>query len=165
MAVFRRKKIILPGTHGVVIEKIEETLSKNGKKFFKITLKKKNDRAKSEFWVDEESHLIQKIINIIFQDDDREEFETREFIGKEIVVDVKKGKGDFYNISDIKSIDEFEEVEENGREEESYGLEKELFDEEEHEIDDFDFGDNFDDDDFDNDDIYEEDDEEDLLNF
>ncbi|MDU4414959.1 hypothetical protein GKD08_14810 [Paeniclostridium sordellii] len=165
MAVFRRKKIILPGTHGVVIEKIEETLSKNGKKFFKITLKKKNGRAKSEFWVDEESNLIQKIINIIFQDDDREEFETIEFIGKEIVVDVKKGKGDFYNISDIRSIDEFEEVEENEIKEESYDLEKELFDEEEHDIDDFDFGDNFDDDDFDDDDIYEEDDEEDLLNF
>ena len=144
MPIFRRRKSIFSGTHWVVIETIEETFSKSNKKFFKVTVKKKNDRAKREFWIGEESYLIEKLIDLIFEDDDREEFDSGEFIGKEIVIDVKKGEGEYYNISDIRSIDGFKEVEEDYEKEEKERL---YFVDD----DDFDFNDddNFD---FDNDD-------------
>lgn len=137
MRNFRRKKLIKAGTHDVEITSIEETTSNNGNLFFKISMKRKSDKATRTFWISEESYLIDKLIDLFFKDDERDTFGFDEFIGKEIVIVVKANESDYYNITDIKPIEEFivnEECEEDEEYEEDYSLEDELLDDEDDDL-------------------------------
>ena len=129
MAIFRRKKDILEGVSRVTIDKIVEKKHENGKIYFIITVSRKSDKATSQFWIVEDSYLIGKIIDAIFGEDEREEFDTNDFIGKEIIIDVKKGYGDYFNITNIKSVDEFECDEDEYEEENNLGFNDFDFDE------------------------------------
>ena len=104
MRQLRRTKLIKEGQSNVIIEKIESITNKNGFNFFKISVKRKTDNAKRDFWINEESYLINKLIDLFFKDDSRDTFELDEFIGKEIAIVVKVSDNGFYNITNIKSI-------------------------------------------------------------
>mgnify|MGYP001587944731 CR=1 FL=1 len=165
MAIFKRRKNILEGTSRVIIDSIVEKQHENGKTYFIITVSRKSDRATRQFWIVEDSYLIEKIIDAIFKGDEREEFDTKYFIGKEIIIDVKKSDGDYFNTTNVKSVDEFE-CEDNEVEEDEYdgeeNLEDELLREDTHYIEEYD-----DDLDLDIDDFYdydEEDEDGDFLN-
>lgn len=165
MAFFKRRKSILEGTSIVIINGIGEKQHENGKTYFIITVSRKSDRATRQFWIVEDSYLIEKIIDAIFKGDEREEFDTKDFIGKEIIIDVKESDSGYFNIIDIKSVDEFE-CEDNEVEEDEYdgeeNLEDELLREDTHYIEEYD-----DDLDLDIDDFYdydEEDEDGDFLN-
>lgn len=151
MKNFRRKKLIKAGIHGVEIMGIEETTSNNGNLFFKIRMKRKSDKATRTFWISEESYLIDKLIDLFFKDDERDTFGFDEFIGKEIVIVVKANESDYYNITDIKPI-ENEECKEDEEYEEDYFLENHLFKENKYDEQD-------EDDLFDDDILFSEDDE------
>ena len=165
MAYLKRRKIILEGLSRVTIDSIVEKQHENGKTYFIITVSRKSDRATRQFWIVEDSYLIEKIIDAIFRGDEREEFDTNEFIGKEIIIDVEKNEANYFNIVDVKSVDEFEyddnEVEEDEYEEED-NLEDELLRKDTNYIEEDD-----DDLDLDIDDFYdydEEDEDDDFLN-
>ena len=161
MAIFKRRKNILEGLSRVTIDSIVEKQHENGKTYFIITVSRKSDRATRQFWIVEDS----QIIDAIFRGDEREEFDTNEFIGKEIIIDVEKNEANYFNIVDVKSVDEFEyddnEVEEDEYEEED-NLEDELLRKDTNYIEEDD-----DDLDLDIDDFYdydEEDEDDDFLN-
>lgn len=128
MRHFKRIKQIKEGMSGAIIEKIEIVTNKNGSIFFKISFRRKSDNAKRDFWISEESYLIDKLIDLFFKDDPRETFDFDEFIGKEIGIVVEANENRFYNIKDIKSIEELIE-EHDEEEEEDLSLEKDLFEE------------------------------------
>ena len=127
MSFFRRRKSILEGVHKVTIEKIGEKKHENGKTYFIITVKRNSDGATREFWINEDNYLIEKIIDTHFEGDEREEFDTNDFIGKEIIIDVKKSNGYYFNITNVKSVDELEYDDED--EEVEYEAEDNLEDE------------------------------------
>ena len=141
MAIFKRKKNILEGTSTVIINSIVEKQHENGKTYFIITVSRKSDRATRQFWIGEDSYLIDKIIDATFKGDEREEFDTKDFIGKEIIIDVKKSDSDYFNITNVKSVDEFE-CDDNEVEEDEYdgeeNLEDELLREDTHYIEEYD---------------------------
>lgn len=129
MAYLKRRKIILEGLSRVTIDSIVEKQHENGKTYFIITVSRKSDRATRQFWIVEDSYLIEKIIDAIFRGDEREEFDTNDFIGKEIIIDVKKNEANYFNITDIQTVDE-SNYEDNNEEESEYEedtLENELF--------------------------------------
>lgn len=148
MSFFRRRKNILEGTHKVTIVKIGEKQHDNGKLYFIISVKREVDGATREFWIDEDSYLIEKIIDISFKGDEREEFDPKEFIGEKMMINVKKNEANYFNITDIQPVDEYkyennDEEYENKCEEEP-NLEDELFKEDScyvEEDDDLDFDD------------------------
>lgn len=156
MAIFKRRREILEGRSRVLIDSISEKQHENGKVYFIITVSRKLDRATRTFWIVEDSYLIQKIIDVFFKGDEREEFDTKDFIGKEIIIDVKKSESNYFNITDIQPVDEsnYEDNDEEDNEYEEENLEDELFKEERYyvkeEDDDLDL--DFDDDIFDLDD-------------
>lgn len=158
MSFFRRRKSILEGIHKVKIMKITEKLHHNGTLYFIITVKRELDGATREFWIDEDNYLIEKIIDSLFEGDEREEFDPKEFIEKDIIINVKKGDNDYFNISDIKPVDDFtyegNDEEDESECEEEQNLEDELFKEDSYyveEEDDLDF--DLDDFDLDDDDM------------
>lgn len=151
MAILKRKKVILEGRSRVLIDSIVEKQHKNGKVYLIITVIRKSDRAKRPFWIDEESDLIEQIIDVFFKGDEREEFDDKDFIGKEMIIDVKKSEYDYFNITSVHPVEEDSDEEDNEYEEEN--LEDELFKENSYYIednDDFDL--DIDEDDFDLDD-------------
>lgn len=152
MAIFKRRKSILEGLSRVIINSIVEKKHENGKVYFIITVTRESDKATRQFWISEDSYLIEKIIDAIFEGDESEEFDTNDFIGKEIIIDVKKSYGDYFNITNVKSVDEFECDDEEDEVEEEDNLEDELLIEDTHYIEEDDLG--FDDDDFDLDDDF-----------
>lgn len=129
MAIFKRRKSILEGLSRVTIDSIVEKQHENGKTYFIITVSRKSDRATRQFWIVEDSYLIEKIIDAIFRGDEREEFDTNDFIGKEIIIDVKKNEANYFNITDIQPVDEsnYEDNNEEEKEYEEENLEDELF--------------------------------------
>lgn len=154
MAYLKRRKIILEGLSRVTIDSIVEKQHENGKTYFIITVSRKSDRATRQFWIVEDSYLIEKIIDAIFRGDEREEFDTNDFIGKEIIIDVKKNEANYFNITDIQPVDE-SNYEDNNEEENEYEedtLENELFKEDSHYVEEDDDLDFLDDDIFDLDD-------------
>ena len=90
MAIFKRRKSILEGLSRVIIDSIVEKQHENGKTYFIITVSRKSDRATRQFWIVEDSYLIEKIIDVFFKGDEREEFDTKDFEGREMIIDVKK---------------------------------------------------------------------------
>lgn len=155
MAIFKRRKNILEGTSRVIIDSIVEKQHENGKTYFIITVIRKSDRATRQFWIVEDSYLIEKIIDAIFKGDEREEFDTKDFIGKEIIIDVKKSEYDYFNITSVHPVEEDndEDSDEEDNEYDEENLENELFKENSYYIednDDFDL--DIDEDDFDLDD-------------
>ena len=154
MSFFRRRKSILEGTHNVTILKIREKQHDNGKLYFIITVKRELDGATREFWIDEDSYLIEKIIDISFKGDEREEFDPKEFIGECMMIKVKKTDADYFNITDIQTVDEsnYEDNNEDDNEYEEKNLEDELFKEDSHYVEEDDDLDFLDDDIFDLDD-------------
>ena len=154
MNFFRRRKSILEGTHNVTILKIREKQHDNGKLYFIITVKRELDGATRDFWIEEESYLIEKIIDILFKGDEREEFDPKEFIGVDMIINVKKNEANYFNITDIQPVDE-SNYEDNNEEENEYEedtLENELFKEDSHYVEEDDDLDFLDDDIFDLDD-------------
>ncbi|MDY3002775.1 MAG: hypothetical protein SOR73_14025 [Romboutsia timonensis] len=129
MAIFKRRRDILEGRSRVSIDSIVEKQHENGKVYFIIAVSRKSDRATRSFWIVEDSYLIEKIIDIFFKGDEREEFDTNEFIGKEIIIDVKKSDSNYFNITDIHPVDEYnyEDNDEEDNEYEEENLEDELF--------------------------------------
>lgn len=149
MAILKRKKVILEGRSRVLIDSIVEKQHKNGKVYLIITVIRKSDRAKRPFWIDEESDLIEQIIDVFFKGDEREEFDDKDFIGKEMIIDVKKNEYDYFNITSVHPVEEDNEYEEEN-------LENELFKENSYYIednDDFDLDIDKDDFDLDDDDL------------
>lgn len=154
MNFFRRRKSILEGIHKVTIVKIREKQHSNGKLYFIMTVKRELDGATRDFWIEEESYLIEKIIDILFKGDEREEFDPKEFIGEDMIINVKKNEANYFNITDIQPVDE-SNYEDNNEEENEYEedtLENELFKEDSHYVEEDDDLDFLDDDIFDLDD-------------
>lgn len=154
MSFFRRRKSILEGTHNVTILKIREKQHDNGKLYFIITVKRELDGATRDFWIEEESYLIEKIIDIQYKGDEREEFDPKEFIGESMMINVKKNEANYFNITDIQPVDEsnYEDNDEEENEYEEDTLENELFKEDSHYVEEDDDLDFLDDDIFDLDD-------------
>ena len=132
MRQLRRTKLIKEGQSNVIIEKIESITNKNGFNFFKISVKRKTDNAKRDFWINEESYLINKLLDVCFKDDKRESFEVEEFKDKEIDIEVKENNSGFYNIFKIGCIGELKEIEELQESEKQLNLEEESIKEENH---------------------------------
>lgn len=158
MNFFRRRKSILEGIHNVTIVKIGEKQHNNGKLYFIITVKREVDGATREFWIDENSYLIEKIIDILFKGDEREEFNPKEFIGVGMMINVKKSEANYFNITDIYPVDEYNEDDKDEDDEdniyEENNLEDELFKEEINYVQEDDEDDDLD---LDFDDIFDED--------
>lgn len=154
MAIFKRRKNILEGTSRVIIDSIAEKQHENGKTYFIITVSRKSDRATRQFWIVEDSYLIEKIIDVFFKGDEREEFDTKDFEGREMIIDVKKSESNYFNITDIQPVDEsnYEDNDEEENEYEEDTLENELFKEDSHYVEEDDDLDFLDDDIFDLDD-------------
>lgn len=154
MAIFKRRKSILEGLSRVIIDSIVEKQHENGKTYFIITVSRKSDRATRQFWIVEDSYLIEKIIDVFFKGDEREEFDTKDFEGREMIIDVKKNEANYFNITDIQPVDEsnYEDNDEEENEYEEDTLENELFKEDSHYVEEDDDLDFLDDDIFDLDD-------------
>lgn len=132
MSYLKRRKSILEVTSRVTIDSIIEKQYENGNVYFIITVSRTSDRATREFYIVEDRYLIEKIIDIFFKGDEREEFDTKDLIGKEIVIDLKRSHSGYLNITNIKPVDKFEcegNEEDDNDYDEGSNLEEELFEE------------------------------------
>lgn len=133
MSLFKRIKRIGEGKSLVKIKEVNDITLKNGSYRVTLKLEREKDGATGTFFIVPDSFIIEKLLDVIFKDDYREEYKYDDVIGELILITVEENDYGYLGIKNIEDPNKYEEsleVNEDGEDDEDEDYIFDLDDEE-----------------------------------
>ena len=109
MSLFKRIKRIGVGKSLVKIKEVNDITLKNGSSRVTLKLEREKDGATGTFFIVPDSFIIEKLLDVIFKDDYREEYKYDDVIGELILITVEENDYGYLGIKNIEEPNKYKE--------------------------------------------------------